>query len=93
MRPVQVGDRWHLPGSMDKTGGQKFADVWERIRNELWEADMAAARQACGPDATSAEVTAKAAEIRTHAQRGADALVEMATRAAPPPPTGNGPGR
>ena len=91
MRPVQVGDRWHLPGSMDKTGGRKFADVWERIRNELWEADMAAARAACGPDATSAEVTAKAAEIRTHAQRGADALVEMATRAAAPPADGQRP--
>ena len=91
MRPVQVGDRWHLPGSMDKTGGQKFADVWEAIRNELWEADMAAARAACGPDATSAEVTAKAAEIRTHAQRGADALVEMATRAATTPADGQRP--
>lgn len=91
MRPVQVGDRWHLPGSLDKVGGQKFADVWERIRNELWEADMATARRECGPDASAAEVTARAAEIRTHAQRGADALVEMATRAAATPAEGQRP--
>lgn len=49
-RPVRVGDRWEIVGSLDKVGGQIFSDAWERIRQELWEADMVEARRRCGPD-------------------------------------------
>jgi hypothetical protein len=90
-RPVRIGDRFELIGSLDKTGGQIFSDTWERIRHELWEADLAQARRACGPDATNAEIAAAVAEIRTPAQRSADALVEMATRAGTAPADGQRP--
>ena len=90
-RPVRIGDRFEIMGSLDKKGGQIFSDTWERIRHELWEQDMAQARRACGPDATNAEIAAAVAEIRTPAQRCADALVEMATRAGTAPADGQRP--
>ena len=85
MRPVQIGDRWEIIGSIDKVGGQKVADVWDRIIDELWQQDLAAARKSCGPDASADEVTQAAMAMRTPAQRSADAFVEMATRAATAP--------
>ncbi len=90
-RPVRIGDRFEIMGSLDNKGGQIFSDTWERIRHELWEQDMAQARRACGPDATNAEIAAAVAEIRTPAQRCADALVEMATRAGTAPADGQRP--
>jgi hypothetical protein len=90
-RAVQVGNRWELLGSLDKVSGQIVADTWERINHELWEADLATARTQLGPDADPAEVVRDAQQIRTAAQRNADALVEMATRAATTPADGQRP--
>lgn len=84
-RATQVGDRWELLGSLDKVSGQIVADTWERINHELWEADLASARATLGPNADPAEITRAAQRLRTSAQRNADALVEMATRAAATP--------
>lgn len=90
-RPVQIGDRWQIVGSLDKIDGQVFANAWERIYQQLWEADLAEARRICGPDASAAEVTQAATDKRTTAQRSADALVEMATRAQTAPVDGQRP--
>ncbi|MBK6858530.1 MAG: hypothetical protein IPG97_18770 [Microthrixaceae bacterium] len=78
-RAIQIGNRWELLGSLDKVSGQIVADTWERINHELWEADLATARTQLGPDADPTEVVRTAQQIRTAAQRNADALVEMAT--------------
>lgn len=91
MRPVRVGDRWEIVGSLDKVGGQVVSDAWERITEELWQHDLSAARAACGPDASADEVTQAAVAMRTPAQRSADAFVEMATRAATAPVDGQRP--
>ena len=90
-RAIQVGNRWELLGSLDKVSGQIVADTWERINQELWEADLAAARTQLGPDADPADVVHAAQQLRTAAQRNADALVEMATRAATAPADGQRP--
>ena len=90
-RAIQIGNRWELLGSLDKVSGQIVADTWERINHELWEADLATARTQLGPDADPTEVVRTAQQIRTAAQRNADALVEMATRAATTPTDGQRP--
>src|SRR5580704_18028471 len=54
--------------------GAVVSDEHDRIRQELFEADWAAAREDLGRDPTPGELS------RTPGQRRADALVEMATR-------------
>jgi hypothetical protein len=69
----------HLHAVLDAESGGGFASVLDAISHELWQADQGAAR-AAGPDAE-----------RTPAQRRADALVEMARRAATAPAGGRRP--
>lgn len=56
-------------------GGATFKSVFDRLVNELFEHDWAEAKERLGRDPGVHEMA------RTHAQRRADALVEMAVRA------------
>ena len=69
----------HLDAVLDAEGGAAFAAVLDDIDHELWLADQGAAR------AAGREV------IADPAQRRADALVEMARRAATAPDGGRRP--
>jgi hypothetical protein len=60
----------HLEAVLDPEGGAEVAAVLDDIDHELWQADQGAARAAGG------------VADRSPAQRRADALVEMARRAA-----------
>ena len=60
------------------SGGTGFYDEFHRLERELFEADLAEARQQYGDDAL-------AHLARTGAQRGADALMLMAERSASMP--------
>jgi hypothetical protein len=55
------------------------------IEDELWNRDLAEARERHGPDATAAQIT------RTAAQRRHDALLELAHRACTTPKPGRAP--
>jgi hypothetical protein len=68
-----------LDAVFDAEAGAEFAAVFEGIDHELWQADQGAAR-AAGVDAD-----------RSPAQRRADALIEMARRAATAPEGGRRP--
>jgi len=65
---------------LDPTGGAAFLDVLTSIEHELFETDWAAARAEHGADTSACDLA------RTPPQRRADALVEMARRAASMPP-------
>jgi hypothetical protein len=65
----------HLDGLLTVLGRATVAGALERIEQELFDADWAAARAEHGDAATACHLT------RTSAQRRHDALVEMARRA------------
>lgn len=69
-----------LDGQLDVIGGTEVATALGRIEQELFEADLKAARERLGDAATVADLD------RTPKQRRADALVEMARRAMAAPP-------
>lgn len=74
-----------IDGFLDPISGAVFTTALRRIENELFQADWAAAKEIHG-DGTRGEHLA-----RTAAQRRADALVEMAKRAAIAPADGSRP--
>jgi hypothetical protein len=76
---------WALDGILDRVGGSIVADTLKRIERELFEADWADAKRRLGRDPLVHELD------RTPAQRRADALVEMATRARTAPADGRRP--
>jgi len=73
------GGSWALDGLFDPVNGAVIANVLERIETELFQADWAAARAQVGGRVCTGDLA------RTPAQRRADALVEMARRAAAMP--------
>ncbi len=73
------GGAWSLEGLFDPINGAILANVLERIDKELFEADWAEARERVGDKVCAGDLA------RTPAQRRADALVEMARRAAAMP--------
>ncbi len=78
-------DTWYANGVFDPISGQLIHDVLARIERELFEADWAEARHRLGDDPTVNDLA------RTATQRRADAMVEMATRAATTPKGGQRP--
>ncbi len=74
-----------LDGLLSPLGRAAVATALARIEQELFDADWAQARAEHGDQTCSAHIT------RTPAQRRHDALVEMAHRAWPPPPTAGAP--
>jgi hypothetical protein len=76
---------WVLDGQLDAVGGTELATALRRIKNELFEADWAAAKEVHG-DRTCVDHLG-----RTAAQRRADALVELARRAMAAPDNGKDP--
>ncbi len=60
---------------LDPVGGASFRDVFTALVDELFEADWAEAKERLGRKPLMSELR------RTHAQRRADAIVEMAKRA------------
>jgi hypothetical protein len=70
---------------LDSIAGTIVSDTLHAIEKELFEADWAAARDRLGREPTIYELD------RTPAQRRADALVEMATRARTAPRDGRRP--
>jgi hypothetical protein len=78
-------DTWHLNGVLDSISVQIVHDVLARIERELFEADWTDATQRLGRDPHLDELA------RTTPQRRADALVDMATRAATAPTDGQRP--
>jgi len=70
---------WVLDGVLDPVDGAIVARVLTRIDDELFEADWAEAKARVGDNVCAADLA------RTPAQRRADALVEMARRAAAAP--------
>jgi hypothetical protein len=73
------GGSWRLDGLLDPINGSIVASVLKRIDDELFAADWAAAKARVGERVSAADLA------RTPAQRRADALVEMARRAAAMP--------
>ncbi len=73
------GGAWSLEGLFDPINGAILANVLGRIDKELFEADWAEARERVGDKVCAGDLA------RTPAQRRADALVEMARRAAAMP--------
>ncbi len=72
---------WFPDASWDPVSGEIVHNALSQIDREFFEADWAAATEAIGHQPSAVEL----AEItRTPAQRRADALVEMATRAMSP---------
>ena len=76
---------WFLDGVLDPIDGQIVHDTLTAITDELFEADWRTATDALGRPPTGDEIA------RTPAQRRADALVEMARRAATAPADGRAP--
>lgn len=74
-----------LSGLVDPLGGEAFTKVLADIERELFESDLAAAREQHGPDVPLSRLG------RTATQRRADALAEMAYRAATAPADGKRP--
>ena len=68
------GGMWLGKITLDPISGTIVGQELARIEAEMFDADRAAARDALGRDPTSGDLA------RTHGQRRADALVEMATR-------------
>ncbi len=73
---------WVLDALLGPVGGAIFAETLTGIEAELFAADWAAAKAQHGDDVTVDKLA------RTPAQRRADALVEMATRARTAPADG-----
>ncbi len=73
---------WVLDALLEPVGGAIFAETLAGIEAELFAADWAAAKPHHGDDVTVDKLA------RTPAQRRADALVEMATRARSAPADG-----
>jgi hypothetical protein len=76
---------WRTDGVLDPIGGSIVEGVLRKIEQELFEHDWAEAKARLGDAVTVADLS------RTGAQRRADALVEMATRAATAPADGRRP--
>src|SRR5262249_33586811 len=76
---------WFLDGRLDPISGAIVADVLRRVEKEVFDLDWADAQVATGEGACEKELG------RTSAQRRADALVELATRAGGMPPGGRRP--
>jgi hypothetical protein len=76
---------WALDGVLDRVGGSIVQQTLLRIERELFDADWTDAKQRLGRDPLVHELE------RTPAQRRADALVEMATRARTAPADGRRP--
>jgi hypothetical protein len=70
---------------LDPIGGSAVASALQAIEQELFQAEWAAARDRMGRDPVMADLS------RSPAQRRADALVEMATRAMTAPHDGRRP--
>jgi hypothetical protein len=79
------GGAWVGELLLDSIAGTIVSDTLHAIEKELFEADWAAARDRLGREPTIYELD------RTPAQRRADALVEMATRARTAPRDGRRP--
>ena len=73
------GGSWALDGVFDPLNGAVIANVVERIETELFGADWAEAKARVGEGVCATDLA------RTPGQRRADALVEMARRAAAMP--------
>jgi hypothetical protein len=76
---------WVLDGVLDRVGGSIVAETLKGIEHELFQQDWADAKRRLGRDPLVHELD------RTPAQRRADALVEMATRARTAPLGGRRP--
>jgi hypothetical protein len=76
---------WALDGILDRVGGSIVHQTLMRIERELFDADWTDAKRRLGRDPLVHELE------RTPAQRRADALVEMATRARTAPRDGRRP--
>lgn len=70
---------WFLDGKLDPVGGTQVAKALRRIEKELFEDDWAEARAEHGDDTRMEHLK------RTAAQRRADALTELASRAMAAP--------
>ncbi len=75
-----VDGTWFLDARLDPLAGAAVSDVLRRLEDELFEADWADAKSRIGDGVAAADLA------RSPAQRRADALVEMARRAAAAPP-------
>jgi hypothetical protein len=73
------GDMWIGDLTLDPISGTVVSNVLKRIDKELFAADWAEAKERTGREPVVGDLA------RTPAQRRADALVEMATRAASAP--------
>ena len=71
---------WFGNLTLDPLSGEIFANVLRAVEQDLFVEDWAEAKQRLGRDPKAHEL------CRTHLQRQADALVEMARRAAAMPP-------
>lgn len=76
-----LGGMWFLDGAFDPLSGEAVANVLRAIEDELFRAEWSDAKARLGEGAT----VTLADLARTPAQRRADALVEMARRAAAMP--------
>lgn len=72
-------------GLLDPLGAEAFLNELERLERELFEADWAEAEKVHGINTQASRLA------RTHAQRRADALVEMAHRSRTAPADGQRP--
>jgi hypothetical protein len=79
------GEAWIVDGLLDPIGGAIVADELRRLTDEAFAADWAEAKARVGDEVRADDLR------RTHAQRRADALVEMATRSAAAPAGGRRP--
>ena len=77
--------KWFLDGLLDPVSGEIVKGVLSGIEADLARADLTAAAESDHPDARWGDL------VRTAEQRRADALVEMATRAATAPKDGRRP--
>ncbi len=76
---------WMGKITLDPISGTIVADELGRLEREMFEADWAQARCELGREPTTADLS------RTHGQRRADALIEMATRSRTAPADGRRP--
>jgi hypothetical protein len=73
------GATWFIDGRLDPIGGAIVAEALRRVEEELFRADWADAKARLGDNASASQLA------RSAAQRKADALVELATRAQAAP--------
>jgi hypothetical protein len=74
-----LDNMWFLDGAFDPINGEILAKVLRDIEDELFDADWAEAKARVGDDVTVSDLR------RTPPQRRADAIIEMARRAAAMP--------